>query len=180
MLVSENQPFSKLPIQSATDRIVLMGDPRGRVFTPDMIPVGTHEVTLLIGPEGGWSDEELAQVDQAGATRVRIAGGILRTETAAIQFAGLAAGLGACLVSVTSLPAQRPQQWTCLDLGDRHLRGVTILMSLSGVITAVIGTIALLQSCRIVAGNVQVATCTRSPQKRRGRRAPFWQTPWAT
>jgi 16S rRNA (uracil1498-N3)-methyltransferase len=91
MQVSENQLFSKLPIQSATDRIVLMGDPGGRVFTPDMIPAGTHEVTLLIGPEGGWSDEELAQVDRAGATRVRIAGGILRTETAAIQFAGLAA-----------------------------------------------------------------------------------------
>lgn len=91
MQVSENQPFSKLLDQAKTERMVLMGDPGGRVFAPDMIPVGTQEVTLLIGPEGGWSDEELAQVDQAGATRVRIAGGILRTETAAIQFAGLAA-----------------------------------------------------------------------------------------
>ena len=41
----------------------------------------TQEVsTILVGPEGGWSDEELS----AGFDRVELAGGVLRTETAAV------------------------------------------------------------------------------------------------
>jgi len=47
------------------------------------------EVLLLIGPEGGWSEAELEAATRAGARRVRFADQILRTETAAIQLAGL-------------------------------------------------------------------------------------------
>jgi 16S rRNA (uracil1498-N3)-methyltransferase len=39
---------------------------------------------IWIGPEGGWSEEELSSADAAGWTRVRLPGATLRTETAAI------------------------------------------------------------------------------------------------
>jgi len=41
-------------------------------------------VALLVGPEGGWTDEERAQATQAGWTAVWLGPLILRTETAAI------------------------------------------------------------------------------------------------
>ena len=109
MQVAENTPFAELMVafrsakeravaqQKTTDpvtsveapRPLLIGDPHGEMFQPEMIPIGTGEVLLLIGPEGGWSDAELELAKQSGARRVRIADQILRTETAAIQLAGL-------------------------------------------------------------------------------------------
>lgn len=90
MQVQENLPFGKLIEIAGPGRIVLVGDPGGRLFDPAMIPEGTSEVVLLIGPEGGWTDEELSRAELAGAVRVRIADGVLRAETAAIQLSGLA------------------------------------------------------------------------------------------
>jgi 16S rRNA (uracil1498-N3)-methyltransferase len=46
-------------------------------------------VTAIIGSEGGWSDEELAQARAAGAQIVTLGGRILRAETAAITAAAL-------------------------------------------------------------------------------------------
>ena len=93
MQVSENTSFAEClktdPMQSAASRVVLIGDPLGELFQPEMIPAGTAEVLLGIGPEGGWSEAELQSAGAAGARRVRIADQILRTETAAIQLAGL-------------------------------------------------------------------------------------------
>ncbi|MDZ7769041.1 MAG: 16S rRNA (uracil(1498)-N(3))-methyltransferase [Woeseiaceae bacterium] len=51
------------------------------------------EVTLLIGPEGGFSDSELAQADEAGFKRVSLGPRTLRTETAAIAAIALAQAL---------------------------------------------------------------------------------------
>ena len=51
------------------------------------------EVTLLIGPEGGFSDTELAQADDAGFKRVSLGPRTLRTETAAIAAIALAQAL---------------------------------------------------------------------------------------
>ncbi len=45
-------------------------------------------VALLVGPEGGWTDEERADFSQANWTPVSLGPSILRAETAAI--AGLA------------------------------------------------------------------------------------------
>lgn len=92
MQVTENTPFAaclKAASPEGPPRVTLIGDPQGELFQPGMIPNGTGEVLLLIGPEGGWSEGELELATQSGARRVRFADQILRTETAAIQLAGL-------------------------------------------------------------------------------------------
>jgi 16S rRNA (uracil1498-N3)-methyltransferase len=57
------------------------------------IPTPTGPITLLIGPEGGLSDQEVALAKAAGYVGLRLGPRILRTETAAV--AALAALLGA-------------------------------------------------------------------------------------
>jgi 16S rRNA (uracil1498-N3)-methyltransferase len=47
----------------------------------------SQPVTLLIGPEGGWSQEELKQLETAGAQRVTFGSRVLRTESAAAAIA---------------------------------------------------------------------------------------------
>ena len=90
MQVVENTPLGDLIVPPVSvPRTLLLGDPHGEMFQPELIPQGTGEVLLLIGPEGGWSEAELERATQAGARRVRIADQILRTETAALQLAGL-------------------------------------------------------------------------------------------
>lgn len=41
-------------------------------------------VTALVGPEGGWSDDELRLLDERGAIAVTLGPRVLRTETAAV------------------------------------------------------------------------------------------------
>jgi 16S rRNA (uracil1498-N3)-methyltransferase len=45
---------------------------------------GASEITLAIGPEGGWTDDELQQFQQAGWICASLGNTILRAETAAI------------------------------------------------------------------------------------------------
>ena len=56
------------------------------------LPAPSGPITLLIGPEGGLSDQEIASAKQAAYTGLRLGPRILRTETAAV--AALAAMLG--------------------------------------------------------------------------------------
>jgi len=51
-------------------------------FADEPAPAGC--VRLLVGPEGGWSEAELAAFDAAGCRRVRLGPRILRTETAGL------------------------------------------------------------------------------------------------
>jgi 16S rRNA (uracil1498-N3)-methyltransferase len=51
----------------------------------------------FIGPEGGWTDGELALFRTAGLTGIRLTGTILRIETAAVA----AAAIVACLIDST-------------------------------------------------------------------------------
>lgn len=62
---------------------------------PDGGPLDLRTPTVLIGPEGGWADGELA----LGLPRVRLAGGVLRTETAAVAAGALLGGLRAGAVA---------------------------------------------------------------------------------
>jgi 16S rRNA (uracil1498-N3)-methyltransferase len=54
---------------------------------------GSGEVLLLVGPEGGWAEDEEWQLMERGARAVRLTPTILRVETAAV----LAAGIVGCL-----------------------------------------------------------------------------------
>jgi 16S rRNA (uracil1498-N3)-methyltransferase len=73
--------------------------------TANAMPVGeavgkaTDFPTLLIGPEGGWCDLEMQQMDDARFQAVRLTPTILRVETAAVT----AAALVLCMV----MPEQR-------------------------------------------------------------------------
>lgn len=58
-----------------------------RELLPGMIPNGN--MTLLIGPEGGWTDEEMSAFGSAGCRGVKLTATILRVETAAIAAAAV-------------------------------------------------------------------------------------------
>ena len=51
-------------------------------FGDESAPQGA--VHVLVGPEGGWSDAEMAAFDAAGCRRVRLGPRVLRTETAGL------------------------------------------------------------------------------------------------
>ena len=57
--------------------------PTGTIGIRDLVPSGTG-MTVLIGPEGGLSEDEQASAIAAGFQAVRLGPRILRTETAAI------------------------------------------------------------------------------------------------
>jgi 16S rRNA (uracil1498-N3)-methyltransferase len=52
-----------------------------------------NAMILLIGPEGGWTDEEIRLFDNAGLTGVRMGASILRVETAAVAAAAIVAAM---------------------------------------------------------------------------------------
>jgi 16S rRNA (uracil1498-N3)-methyltransferase len=55
------------------------------------LPRTLEPVSLLIGPEGGWTDPERERLDGSGWVAVSLGAAILRAETAAIVAAGVAA-----------------------------------------------------------------------------------------
>lgn len=69
--------------EPAGDRARLLLSPDARLRIED-VPRPLKGVTVLIGPEGGLSDEEQADAQAAGFTAVHLGPRVLRTETAAI------------------------------------------------------------------------------------------------
>jgi 16S rRNA (uracil1498-N3)-methyltransferase len=59
-------------------------DPSGSVSVAELNPAPD---TVAIGPEGGWTEEELSVARESGWTIGRLPGNILRVETAAIAVA---------------------------------------------------------------------------------------------
>lgn len=49
-----------------------------------------HDIAIVVGPEGGFTNDELAMVRQRGALEFSLGQGVLRTETAAVVIAALA------------------------------------------------------------------------------------------
>jgi 16S rRNA (uracil1498-N3)-methyltransferase len=62
---------------------------RGLLETAGQWPEGRAGITALVGPEGGWANEELAQAEACGWSIVTLGGRTLRAETAAITVAAL-------------------------------------------------------------------------------------------
>ena len=54
------------------------------------LPPTAKDVALLIGPEGGFSQAEVAAAEKAGASVASLGPNVLRTETAAVVAASLA------------------------------------------------------------------------------------------
>lgn len=52
-------------------------------------PASVAEITALVGPEGGWTDEEITQARDCGWSLVTLGGRTLRAETAAITATAL-------------------------------------------------------------------------------------------
>ncbi|MEO1236739.1 MAG: RsmE family RNA methyltransferase [Planctomycetota bacterium] len=69
-------------------RLIL--DPGGETGPAVLGGVATAaEVAVLVGPEGGWADGELAAAEAAGYVRWRLAEHVLRVETAAVAAAAV-------------------------------------------------------------------------------------------
>jgi 16S rRNA (uracil1498-N3)-methyltransferase len=54
-----------------------------------LLPPGPDAVRLLVGPEGGFSEQEAARARAAGAAPASLGANVLRTETAAVVGAAL-------------------------------------------------------------------------------------------
>lgn len=57
-------------------------------------------LSIAVGPEGGWTEAELAWADEAEVRSVGLGNRILRTVTAPLAIASLVAGYGDCLDTV--------------------------------------------------------------------------------
>ncbi|MBC7782532.1 MAG: 16S rRNA (uracil(1498)-N(3))-methyltransferase [Burkholderiales bacterium] len=87
-----------------TQASVLSTNPRSIPFTQFLNTKHQTPNTLLIGPEGGWSDNEVSTMHARGLTGVSLGRTILRVETAAV----VAAGIVSVVASTMLLPPDRP------------------------------------------------------------------------
>jgi 16S rRNA (uracil1498-N3)-methyltransferase len=71
---------------SIRERALLVFSERGGACITEVIArsADSSAVVALVGPEGGWSDEELTLLDERGARAVTLGPRVLRTETAAV------------------------------------------------------------------------------------------------
>ena len=85
--VARPRSLSELLANHATGTTILMLAERqeGKSLKTVRLPQGTNGSALvLVGPEGGWSKEEIEVAEQAGVETITLGQHILRSETAAI------------------------------------------------------------------------------------------------
>jgi 16S rRNA (uracil1498-N3)-methyltransferase len=76
-------------------RPIVVLDAGGATGPPPAAPGGEPPgLTIVVGPEGGWTDDELALFARAGAPRWSLGERVLRVETAAIAAAGIVLAAG--------------------------------------------------------------------------------------
>ena len=66
-----------------------IGDPGGAALTAEVAAQTPASAVLAVGPEGGFTDDELASAEQVGYERVSLSPLTLRVETAAVVGAGI-------------------------------------------------------------------------------------------
>src|SRR5690606_29849952 len=64
--------------------VALFCHPEGALPLAQALAGKPLHISLLIGPEGGWSEAEMAQAKRAGLTPVTLGPRVLRTETAGL------------------------------------------------------------------------------------------------
>ena len=71
----------------------LIGDPAGAALSDISEIRDANEIMLLVGPEGGFSRQEILRLEQKNILKLRLGSHILRTETAAVAMVSLLAQL---------------------------------------------------------------------------------------
>lgn len=61
---------------------VLILDPEAALSITELTPSAVGKIALVVGPEGGISEQELESFSKAGFSSVHLGGGVLRTSTA--------------------------------------------------------------------------------------------------
>lgn len=89
--LDEPEPFEDAVARAAGHRYALDEDPGG-VSLARALEHGADSITLLTGPEGGWTSAERSAFLAAGWTRTTLGPLILRAETAAIAALAVVAG----------------------------------------------------------------------------------------
>ncbi len=84
MKIEEPKSFGSLMKESDTDVMVIFSERSGQRFGDVQVSDG---IVAVVGPEGGWSEEELAAASSADVRVVTMNGRILRAETASIAVA---------------------------------------------------------------------------------------------
>jgi 16S rRNA (uracil1498-N3)-methyltransferase len=88
MQVTEPMDFAAILDRPGVAGLILQPGPMAAITTsPPWLSV--QELLLLLGPEGGWSDTELADAQAAGFTPWSVSPHILRIETAAVAAVAL-------------------------------------------------------------------------------------------
>lgn len=91
--IGEPRPLSAFLANRPADSLLLLADPGGVPINAAIPPTFASDggVTALVGPEGGFTDEEVAAAIAAGFAAVSLAPHVLRIETAAIAVAAVVA-----------------------------------------------------------------------------------------
>jgi 16S rRNA (uracil1498-N3)-methyltransferase len=86
--VSANESASPISfgLPSHAQKALLLFSERGGIAITEALAEATNArpVVALIGPEGGWSDDELELLNECGCKSVTLGPRVLRTETAAV------------------------------------------------------------------------------------------------
>jgi 16S rRNA (uracil1498-N3)-methyltransferase len=91
MQITDPRPFSDVFSDAADVRLLANAD--GQPYpgiTLGRSMVDAKKVILFIGPEGGWTDEEIQQATTAGCSLWKLGEAIMRVETAAVVAASVA------------------------------------------------------------------------------------------
>jgi 16S rRNA (uracil1498-N3)-methyltransferase len=86
------QPLSTERLSKLSSTLLVL-DPTAELSIVDAKLPESGEVLLVVGPEGGISESELSLLENAGATRVHLGAGILRTSTAGVAAIAYLAGV---------------------------------------------------------------------------------------
>ena len=92
MEIAAGRPLDRLLAEVPAGACVVIAHPGGRPLDAATVPPTATAMIALVGPEGGFTDEELCIADRAGVIRISLGPHILRVETAAIALAARFAG----------------------------------------------------------------------------------------